>query len=229
MQSEWAVWSSRSGHITDCIQKASASRKMPSRRLISQMFDFNAPDTYYMPLEQNRFAEYIRRPEKQLATANLAWYRARVGWFVDAPSLVVCATAAAAVAPRRVGSRAQVEHNFLAPSFNYFQFLRLPSLSNWAVNILRYWVITIVEFQHCEILEYTWKTDASENSRYVLIRFLCAYEAHFTILHRNIDILISTVIINYINLNLLLGKIKKTEKLGNSREFIFYHRRYGFL
>lgn len=68
-----------SWHSTNCIQKSSASRKMPSRREISRMFDFNAPDTCYTPLEQNRFAQYIRRPEKQLAIANLAWYRARIG------------------------------------------------------------------------------------------------------------------------------------------------------
>lgn len=68
---------------------SSAPKKMPSRWVILRTFDFNALDMYYTPLEQNRFTEYIRRSEKQLATANLTWYRARVGWFVDAPSPVV--------------------------------------------------------------------------------------------------------------------------------------------
>jgi len=52
---------------------------------------------------RNQFAECIRRSsrKKQLAIANLTWYRARVGGFVDA--LRVCCA----------GSRAQVEHNFI--------------------------------------------------------------------------------------------------------------------
>jgi len=73
-------------------------------------------DTYYTSLEQNRFAQCIRRSEKQLATANLAWYRARVGWFVDAPSSVVCA----------VLGRAHKWSITSVPSFNYFPYSMLP-------------------------------------------------------------------------------------------------------
>lgn len=73
------------------LQNASASQE--DTLMISWTFDFNA-SRYILHGSRAKSIRrvYKTRPEKQLATANLAWYRARVWWFVDAPFSVVCAT-----------------------------------------------------------------------------------------------------------------------------------------
>lgn len=81
---------------------------------------FSAPETYF---GRNRFAmtyKTIRRKTAGRCEFNLVLCQS--WWFVDARSLGVCALHRC--------NRARKWSRTLQPSFNYFQFLRLPSLSN---------------------------------------------------------------------------------------------------